>query len=387
MKKHLSISLLLFATVLTFSQIPEKMSYQAVVRDAGGVLVSNSVVGMHISVLQESATGAIVFEESHAPTSNVNGLVTILIGDGDPVSGSFSDIDWSAGPYFIKTEVDPSGGSNYTISGTTQVLSVPYALHAKTAEYVDITETDPLFSGSVAASISEYDVVQWNNKLDAEIDGDETNELQSLSKDGNKITLSHNGGMVTDSFNTYLAGEGIEIDQFTISLEKKLQVGDLHAGGIIFFLDPSGEHGLVASLDDLDGGDGVQWSDRHYSEIGPDAKSATVGVSNTEAILAHQRSTSAAQLCRNLGPEWYLPSNRELYQLFTQELIIDQILDNDGDPTTNGLVQEKTEPTLAWYWSSTEQDQFHAWVYKAASGDSSKHGKEYTFRVRAVKAF
>jgi len=190
-----------------------------------------------------------------------------------------------------------------------------------------------------------------------------------------------------DSINTYKAGTGIIINDLTISLEQKPKVGDLHMGGIIFFVDYTGEHGLVASLDDLDGGEGVPWSDKLTREVGPAALSATDGRTNTEAMLAHQKVTSTAQLCRNLGPDWYLPSNRELYMLFTQELIIDQILDNDGDPTTNGLVQEKTEPTLAWYWSSTEQDRDNAWVYKAGSGDSSKHDKSFPFRVRAVRAF
>ena len=248
-------------------------------------------------------------------------------------------------------------------------------------------ETDPVFASSASAGITENDISGWNNKLDMEVDGSETNEIQTISKNGNLVTLSDGGGSYTDSVNTYVAGEGIEIENLTISLRGKIKVGDLYMGGIVFFIDHTGEHGLIASLDDLDGGGGVPWSDNNYTEVGPDARSASNGAANTEAILLHQRSTSAAQLCRNLGPDWYLPANRELYMLFTQELIIDRILDNDGDPNTNGLVQEKTDPTWAWYWSSTEQDRDHAWVYKAASGDSSKHGKTFPFRVRAIKAF
>jgi hypothetical protein len=116
----------------TFAQTPEKMSYQAVVRDSGDALVTNLAVGMQISILQTTATGTAVYIETQTPTTNINGLVTLEIGTGSVVSGDFTTIDWSTGLYFIKTETDPTGGSSYTITGTSQLLSVPYALHAKT---------------------------------------------------------------------------------------------------------------------------------------------------------------------------------------------------------------------------------------------------------------
>lgn len=415
MKKLLTTSILIMAIASLFAQVPEKMSYQAVVRDAGGLLVTNIEVGMQISILQGSATGTPVYVETQAPVTNDNGLVSIEIGEGLPVTGTFPGIDWSSGPLFIKTETDPSGGTNYSISGTSQILSVPFALFAKTAENVNFTELDPEFESSVAsgitavdtdnwdnkldlesdpvfsisasASITEDNKTAWNNKLEMEIDGSITNEIQTISKSGSIVTLSKEGGSFADSVNTYVAGSGIAIQDFTISLKKRHMVGEIYLGGIIFFVDHTGLHGLIASLDDLDGGDGVQWSDKLNCEVGPEAQSATDGISNTDAMLAHQNSTSSAQLCRNLGPDWYLPANRELYLLFTQELIIDQILDNDGDPNTNGLIQEKFEPTLARYWSSTEQDAEFAWMYKAASGDNSLYKKKYAYRVRAIRAF
>lgn len=415
MKKLSTISVLLFAATCLFAQVPEKMSYQAVVRDASGILVSDKEVGMQISILQWSAMGIPAYVELQSPETNSNGLVSVEIGGGIPLTGTFSGIDWSDGPFFIKTEVDPAGGANYTISGTTQVLSVPFALHAKTAESVDFSEVDPIFEGAAASTITLTDIDKWNtkvsdeidpvftmsassritednisawdNKLDMEEDGSDTNEIQTISKSGATVTLSHAGGSFTDSVNTYMAGPGIEINDQTISLEQKPKVGDLYKGGIIFFVDHTGEHGLIASLDDLDGGDGVVWSDNLDSDVGSKAQSATDGVSNTNAMLVHQFATSAAQLCRDLGSEWYLPSNRELYMLFSQELIIDQILDNDGDPNTNGLVQEKRMPTRGKYWSSTEHDTERAWAYKAPSGDTSEISKSSTFKVRAVQAF
>jgi hypothetical protein len=116
------------------AQVPEKMSYQAVIRDKDDKLVTNSDIGMQISILQGSPDGTPVYIERHFPTTNVNGLVSIEIGEGIVVAGSFVTIDWINGTYFIKTEVDLNGGANFTIEGTSQILSVPYALHSKTAE-------------------------------------------------------------------------------------------------------------------------------------------------------------------------------------------------------------------------------------------------------------
>ncbi len=117
-------------TALVFAQAPQKMSYQGVIRDGSNALVTTTAVGMQISILQGSANGTAVYAETQIPTTNTNGLVSIEIGGGTVVSGNFSTIDWANGPYFIKTETDPAGGANYTITGTSQLLSVPYAMYA-----------------------------------------------------------------------------------------------------------------------------------------------------------------------------------------------------------------------------------------------------------------
>ena len=131
MKKLCTILVALLITATTFAQAPEKMSYQAVVRDASGVLVSEQVVGMRIQIIQGSEFGASVYLETQMPTTNANGLVTLEIGAGTVITGSFNSIEWDNGPYFIETETDPTGGSNYSIIGNSQLLSVPYALYAK----------------------------------------------------------------------------------------------------------------------------------------------------------------------------------------------------------------------------------------------------------------
>jgi hypothetical protein len=129
MKKIFTLSALLLITFGVFAQAPQKLSYQAVIRDALNNLVPNHAVGMRITILQGSASGVAVYSETQTPATNANGLVSIEIGGG----AGFSSINWEAGPYFLKTETDPLGGTSYTIVGTSQLLSVPYALHAQAA--------------------------------------------------------------------------------------------------------------------------------------------------------------------------------------------------------------------------------------------------------------
>ena len=136
MKKLYTLVAAAMITATTFAQAPSKMSYQAVVRDASDVLVTNQAVGMQVSILQGSFTGTPAYVETHSPSTNINGLVSIEIGSGTVVSGTFNSIDWGNGPYFIKTETDPTVGTSYTITGTSQLLSVPYALRANIADSV-----------------------------------------------------------------------------------------------------------------------------------------------------------------------------------------------------------------------------------------------------------
>jgi len=151
----------IFIVNSAIAQSPSTMSYQAVIRKSTNQLVTNQIVGMKISILKGSAAGTEVYSEIQTPMSNLNGLVSIEIGNG----AGFSTIDWADGPYFIKTETDPEGGTNYTIAGTSQLLSVPYALHSKTAESISggITETDPVFGASAAKGISAGNISNWTS--------------------------------------------------------------------------------------------------------------------------------------------------------------------------------------------------------------------------------
>lgn len=140
-------AILMIAAVSLFAQVPQKFSYQAVVRNANNQLLSLQAVGVRISILQGGVSGTVVYMETQTAVTNTNGLITLQIGGGNVLSGNFATIDWSDGPFFLKTETDPAGGTNYSIEGTQQLLSVPYALYAGSSangfsgDYNDLTNT------------------------------------------------------------------------------------------------------------------------------------------------------------------------------------------------------------------------------------------------------
>jgi len=113
MKKFtlLSIVILFFLNNLV-SQAPNLMSYQAVIWDVSGNLVSEKMVSIRLSILEGSVTGTIVYSETHRIQTNINGLVSLMIGGGTTATGKMADIKWGSGSYFLKTETDPTGGVN-----------------------------------------------------------------------------------------------------------------------------------------------------------------------------------------------------------------------------------------------------------------------------------
>jgi uncharacterized protein (TIGR02145 family) len=116
------------------------MSYQAVIWDASGNLVAEKMVSIKISILQGSVSGSSVYSENHRVQTNINGLVSLMIGGGTNTAGKISDINWGGGSYFLKTETDPTGGVNFSITGTTQFLSVPYSLASNISNISDFAK-------------------------------------------------------------------------------------------------------------------------------------------------------------------------------------------------------------------------------------------------------
>lgn len=191
MNKIYSLLLIcLFSSGIVNAQAPSKFSYQAVVRDGSGTLISNEPVGIQITISESSATGTSVYVERHTINSNENGLVSLEIGSGTLQSGNFGTIDWGSNNYFLKSEIDPNGGTSYTLELSNQLLSVPYALYANTSGAQ--TENDPVYNASPAASITATDITSWNTDLVDDADNDATNEIQDLSFVGNILTITNN---------------------------------------------------------------------------------------------------------------------------------------------------------------------------------------------------
>lgn len=311
MRKLFTIFVAVLLTASVFAQSPEKMSYQAVIRDASDNLITDTQIGMQISILQGSASGTTVYVETQEPSTNANGLVSVEIGTGTVESGDFSTIDWANGPYFIKTETDPdgaTGGIAYIITGTSQLLSVPYALYAKTA-------------GSTSGTSGHY-------------------------------------------------------------------VGELYGGGVVFWVDHTGQHGLIASMIDLS--TSQVWSNVSSTLIGTTAQSDWDGLSNSNAIVGQAtHSSSAAKLCLDYTnadygtgtySDWYLPSRGELNDLWNNIKAVQKALDSDGNAAT-------TEIAKTYYWSSSENANSSAWYFDFGYGSPSYLGKANTYHVRAVRAF
>ena len=470
MKKIYTIVAALLMTASVFAQAPEKMSYQAVVRDASNQLTTNQAVGMQISILQTTATGTAVYVETQTPTTNANGLVSLEIGTGTVVSGDFTTIDWANDTYFIKTETDPTGGTTYTITGTTQLMSVPYALHAKTAESitgtVNYTETDPVYTAwdkSTGIIITESQISDLTHTVDTDTQLDSI-DIANLGyvagatqvTAGTNVTVTGSGTtaspyvvnytetdpvytawdkstgiiitesqisdlthtvdtdtqldsidianlgyvagatQVTAGTNVTVTGSGTTASPYVVNATGGTSghyVGELFGGGIVFYVYNNGANGLIASLDDLDGGSGVAWSGNTSTLIGATAQSFYDGAANTTAMVTQDATANkAGTLCDNYTggsqTDWYLPANWELNLLYNSAFYINKILENDGDGTTNGLNPENVAPTYGRYWSSTEHTMYLAWLYSFYDGNSySNVNKSATYRVRAVRAF
>ena len=250
MKKLYTFLASFLITLTLFAQAPEKMSYQAVVRDANNALIMNQAVGMKIQILQGSVSGTTVYEETQTPTSNDNGLITLEIGTGTIVSGMFGTIDWSTGPYFIKTETDPTGATNYTISGTSQLMSVPYALYAKT-------------SGNGAGPQGPAGIDGQDGAVGPQgpagrdgIDGQDgavgaTGPAGADGIDGQDGAVGATGPAGADGIDGQDGAVGPQGPPGTPYVEPAYTIGiSTDLGGYVFWVSTDGKHGLVAETQD-----------------------------------------------------------------------------------------------------------------------------------------
>jgi len=184
MMKLLYLYALIFLSVSLVAQAPQAFSYQAIVTTEGGEVIQEQAVGVQVDILDGDINGPIVYRETHNITTNMNGIYTLNIGEGSQVQGSFSDIKWGSGSKYLSISQDVTGGSDYQFVGTSQLLSVPYAIYADQVEpliYVqegldnprnllDLSESDPSFIISVVyqwiQGIPEDVFVEYNNLPD-----------------------------------------------------------------------------------------------------------------------------------------------------------------------------------------------------------------------------
>ena len=192
---------ILFIGFIAFSQVPQKMTYQSVIRNTSGDLVTNTTVGIQISILKDSPSGQAVYVETMSNTTNENGLLTLEIGGGAPVTGTFAAINWATGTYFVKTETDPAGGTNYSIVGIGQLLSVPYALFSgkstnlgKSTIYLtgDITDEDASAQIEEEAGANTENIIIENTTELTSVDLSKIKTLLSLTISNNVSLASIN---------------------------------------------------------------------------------------------------------------------------------------------------------------------------------------------------
>ena len=310
--------------ISAIAQQNEKIHFQITVRDYNGNLLRNQELGVRVRVLTEDLDN--VFEEVYLLQSSATGIASIDIGTGSSQSGSIDEM----GKYlrdeimYIRTDVDPAGGTDYRIVSHKRISSVPYALSAKYV--IEMEEGDPTYMASVAGGLNK----------------------------------------------------GI-LDRWEYAVRAQHYPGDRISEGIVFYVDSSGERGLMAAAHDLE--DEVSWM-----SVPTDlnnAESFVEGFGNTASIV-HQAgaSAAAAYYCDTLTmhgkDDWYLPAIDELVLLNDARYQFNRAAGEDEDIGSTGLTADR-------YWSSTESDATEAWLFDL--GKIAKESKSEGAHVRAVRKF
>lgn len=186
MKNILLLVTAMTIAVSSFAQTPEAFNYQAVARDASGDPIINANISVRIGILPGSESSTAVYSESFNMMTNEFGLFTAQVGNGNVIIGNFSDIDWTDGIYFLKVEI-ALDGSSFFLSGSSRLLSVPYALQAKSA--------DNVFSGSYG---DLTDVPNWNDSIAGAVFSGDYGDLDNLPDWADSIALYTEGAVVPE---------------------------------------------------------------------------------------------------------------------------------------------------------------------------------------------
>jgi hypothetical protein len=330
-------------------------------------------------------------------------LVSIVIGGG----AGFSSIDWSAGQYFIETKTDIIGGTSYTITGTSQLLSVPYALHAKTADNsITTAQANAITDNTSAISTLQSEQTTQNtaialNTAKVGITTAQTTKLAGIAEGAevnvqadwnqvintaddyikNKPTIpaAADGSetKVTAGTNVTVTGSGTTTSPYVVNATSStpLAIGQSYGGGVIFWIDASGQHGLIAAT--INQSTSILWCNGTYTTTGATLNAVYAGMSNANKIIANQGAGSyAAQVCADYSvtvnneyyDDWYLPSKYELNLLYLQKTAV------------GGFAS-------AIYWSSCEYDNYSASAQYFVNGAQYSMDKIEAAYVRAVRAF
>ena len=409
--------LFLLITASVFSQSPQKMSYQAVIRDASNTLVSNQSVGMQISILQTTTTETAVYTETHTVTANINGLISLEIGTGS-TSDNFSTIDWSAGPYFIKTETDPTGGNSYTIIGTSQLMSVPFALYATTSGSSQ-TNTIAIALNTAKVGITTQQATDiTSNNAKTGITSDQADAIvANTAKTG--ITSDQADAIVTNTAKT-----GITSDQADAIVANTAKTG-ITTQQATDITSNNAKTGITTVQSDA-----IEVNTAKTSMVlGITAETALVGNTVTittvqsEAIIANTAKVSYIQPTYELNT-FYAALGGYVIDINSDGkhgvvlAMKDQGYDNwynannllnnpdnhdtDGAQFKNWRLPSKRELNLmylsylngnpaslagATYWSSSEFKYDYAWLHYFFSGQQDDVNKVNPFNIRAVRSF
>ena len=249
----------LLLTLSVFAQAPQKMSFQAVIRNNSNALITSTLVGMKISVLQGSPTGTVAYSETQSPTTNANGLVSLQIGSGIVVSGTFTAINWATGPYFIKTETDPTGGSAYSIMGTSELTSVPYALFSANTGVGGFTHyLGEAFNGGII-----YYLYKGSDGLEHGLIVALTESLAAWQTTG---TLVNANRTEDGAYNTNLM-TGSPAATYIASLGAGWYLPSVDELGLLYYNRYSAQKGLRAGGNTLLSSTAWYWSSNEYSAI------------------------------------------------------------------------------------------------------------------------
>jgi hypothetical protein len=392
----------LLLTASVFAQAPQKMSYQAVIRNSSNALITSTPVGMKISILQGSSIGTAVYVETQTVSTNANGLVSLEIGTGTVITGTFSAINWSAGPYFIKTETDPTGGTAFTIAGTNELMSVPYALFSANGTPgsqgpigltgatgatgpqgpIGLTgatgATGPQgpigLTGAVGATGAQGPIgltgatgatgaqgpIGLTGATGATGPQGPIGLTGAVGATGPQGPIGLTGATGAAGTNGTNAGVG----GFTHYL------GEAFNGGIIYYLYKGSdglEHGLIVALTESTGA----WQ---TTATLVNANRTENGAFNTNLMTG----SPAKNYVTGLGVGWYLPSIDELGLLYYNRYSAQKGLRSGGY-----TLLSSTTP----YWSSTESNAPLAHIFGFNVGYANIDFKTYTYTVRGVRAF